>query len=104
MTKKLLFAFLVLALTVACAKTYWVTFYIPSAVAGAELKPGEYRLDLNGDRVTLKNGKLVAESAVKVEQNGEKYKRTTVRCLNGDGGCQVQEIRLGGTNLKLVFN
>jgi hypothetical protein len=104
MTKRLLFAFLVLALTVACAKTYWVTFYIPSAVAGVELKPGEYRLDLDGSQVTLKNGKLVAESAVKVEQNGEKYKRTTIRYLNGDGGCQVQEIRLGGTNTKLVFN
>ena len=104
MTKRLLFVFLVLALTVACAKTYWVTFYIPSAVAGVDLKPGEYRLDLNGSQVTLKNGRLVAESAVKVEQNGEKYKSTSVRCLNGDGRCHVQEIRLGGTNLKLVLN
>jgi hypothetical protein len=104
MTKRLLFVFLALALTVACAKTYWVTFYIPSAVAGVELKPGEYRLDLNGSQVTLKNGKLVAESTVKVEENGEKYKSTSVRCLNGDGRCHVQEIRLGGTNLKLVLN
>jgi hypothetical protein len=104
MTKRLLLAFLVLALTVACAKTYWVTFYVPSAVAGVELKPGEYRLDLNGSQVTLKNGRLVAESAVKIEENGEKYKRTTVRCVNGDSGCQVQEIRLGGTNTKLVFD
>ncbi len=104
MTKKLAFAFLVLALTVACAKTYWVTFYQPSVVAGIELKAGDYRLDLNGDKVTLKNGKHVAQSSVKVEENGEKYSRTSVRYQNGDGKYIVQEIRLGNTNLKLVFN
>ena len=104
MTKKLAFAFLVLAVTVACAKTYWVTFYQPSVVAGVELKGGEYRLDLNGDEVTLKNGKHVAQGTVKVEENGEKYSRTSIRYANGDGKCVVQEIRLGNTNLKLVFN
>jgi len=104
MTKKLVISFLLLALAVACAKTYWVTFYQPSVVAGIELKPGEYRLDVNGDQVTLKNGKIVAQAAVKVEQNGEKYSRTGVRYNNGDGKYRVQEIRLGGTSLKLVFN
>ena len=104
MTKRLMFTFLVLALTVACAKTYWVTFYQPSVVAGIELKPGDYRLDLTGDKVTLKNGKHVAQSTVKVEENGEKYARTSVRYNNGDGKYTVQEIRLGNTNLKIVFN
>jgi len=104
MTKRILFVFLVLALAVACAKTYWVTFYQPSVVAGTELTPGEYRLELNGDKVVLKNGKHVAESAVKVEDNGEKFSRTSVRYANGDGKYVVQEIRLGGTKIKLVFN
>jgi len=104
MTKKLMFAFLVLALTVACAKTYYVTLYQPSVVAGVELKPGEYRLDLNGDKVTLKNGKHVAESTVKVEDNGERYSRTSVRYDNGNGKYLLKEIRLGGTSLRLVFN
>jgi hypothetical protein len=104
MTKKLAFAFLVLALTVACAKTYWVTLYQPSVVAGTELKPGDYRLDLNGDQVTLKNGKHLAQSTVKLEENGERYGRTSVRYAHNDGKYTVQEIRLGGTNVKLVFN
>jgi hypothetical protein len=85
MTKKLTFALVVLALTVACAKTYYVILYQPSVVAGVELKPGEYRLDLNGDKVILKNGKHVAESTVKVEDNGEKFSRTSVRYDNGAG-------------------
>jgi hypothetical protein len=46
----------------------------------------------------------VAQSSVKVEENGEKYSRTSVRYQNGDGKYIVQEIRLGNTNLKLVFN
>jgi hypothetical protein len=46
-------AFRVLALAVACGKTCGVTFYQPSVAAGIELKPGEYRLDLNGNKVTL---------------------------------------------------
>jgi len=104
MTKKLVISFLVLALSVACAKTYWVTFYQPSVVAGVELKAGDYRLDLNGDKVILKNGKHVAQSTVKVEENGEKYSRTAVRYSNGGGKLIVQEIRLGNTNLRIVFN
>ncbi len=104
MTKRLLFAFLVLALTVACAKTYWVTFFQPSVVAGAEFKPGEYRLDLNGDKATIGHGKLSVRSAVQVVENGTKYSATSVRYANGDGKYLVKEIRLVGTRLKLVFN
>ena len=104
MTKRLVIAFLVLALAVACAKTYYVTLYQPTVVAGVELKPGEYRLDLNGDKVVLKNGRHVAESTVKVEDNGEKFSRTSVRYDNGKGQYLIREIRLGGTSLKLVFN
>jgi hypothetical protein len=104
MTKKLVIVFLTLALAVACAKTCYVTLFRPSVVAGVELKPGEYRLDLNGDQIILRNGKQVAEAKVKVEQNSERYSRTSVRYNNGDGKYVVQEIRLGGTNLKLVFS
>ncbi|MBM3745227.1 MAG: hypothetical protein FJW34_05475 [Acidobacteria bacterium] len=103
MTKKLVITFLMLALAVACAKTYHVTLFQPSVIGGTELKAGEYRLELNGDKVVLKNGKHVAESTVKVEDNGEKFSRTSVRYDNGDGKYRVQEIRLGGTNIKLAW-
>ena len=104
MTKKLVISFLMLALAVACAKTYHVTLFQPSVIAGTELKAGEYQLKLEGDQLTVKNGKIVAQATVKVEQNGEKYSRTAVRYHNGDGKYRVQEIRLGGTNIKLVLN
>lgn len=104
MAKKLVITFLMLALAVASAKTYYVTFFQPSVIGGTELKAGEYQLKVEGDQLTVKNGKIVAQAAVKVEQNGVKYSRTAVRYNNGDGRYRVQEIRLGGTNLKLSFN
>ena len=104
MTKRLVIVFLMLALAVASAKTYWVTLYQPSVVAGTELKAGEYRMDVDGNQVRIKNGKLAVETAVKVEENGEKYARTSIRYSNDDGKYTVQEIRLANTNVKLVFN
>jgi hypothetical protein len=104
MTKRVIFAFLVLALAVASAKTYTVTLFQPAVLAGTELKPGEYQLDLNDTKVVIKNGKVKVESAVKVETADSKFNTTTVRFANGDGKLRIQEIRLGGTKLKLVFN
>lgn len=104
MTKRFLFAFVMLALAVASAKTYSVTLFQPSVLAGTELKPGDYRLDLEGSKVTLKNGKLVVESAVKVETADTKFGSTSVRYASGEGKFRVQEIRLGGTKLRLVFD
>jgi hypothetical protein len=41
---------------------------------------------------------------VKVEKAENKFKSTSVRYTNGDGKLTVQEIRLGGTSTRLVFN
>lgn len=42
-----------LALPIACATRYRITLFQPSVVAGTELKPGEYRLELDGTKVVL---------------------------------------------------
>jgi len=39
-----------------------------------------------------------------VENDSNKYATTTVRYSNGDGRYKIQEIRLGGTHMKLVVN
>jgi hypothetical protein len=103
--KKVLLFLATGALAVAAAGTaYKVTFFQPSWVNGTELKPGEYKIEVAGDKATIKNGKNTVETAVKVESNGEKYSSTAVRYQNGDGKYRIQEIRIGGTNTKLVFN
>jgi len=103
MTKRVLFVFLVLAIAVACAKTYRVTLFQPSVIAGAELKPGEYQFVLKDTTLVVKSGKQLVETTVKVENADSKFGSTAVRYASGEGN-KVQEIRLGGTKLKLVFN
>ena len=105
MTRKFLLSFAILALSaVASAKSYTVTLFQPSIVGGAELQPGEYKLDLSESKVTLRNGKKSAEATVTVESADQKFPSTSIRYRNGDGKYRIQEIRLGGTKTRLVFN
>ncbi len=102
--KKLLLVFTVLGLSLAYAKSYHLTLYEKSILGSTELKPGEYTIELKDQQVVVKNGKLRAEAAVKVENEGSKFPTTTVRYSNGDGKYRITEIRVGGTNMKLVVN
>jgi len=101
MVKNILFGFASLALAVAsAASSYNVTFYEPVMINGSELKAGDYKLELNDKTAVIKQGKTVTEAPVKVENDGQKYSRTAVR-LNG---MQVEEIRIGGTSTRIVFD
>jgi hypothetical protein len=102
--KKLLLAFTVAGLALASAKTYTVTLFQPSTVGQTELKPGDYKLELREQKAVLKSGKTISEAPVTVENEKSKFGATTVRYRNGDGKYHIQEIRLGGTNMKIVFN
>jgi len=102
--KKILLSFTTLALAVAsAASAYRVTLYQPAIVNGTELKAGEYKLTLSDNKAMLRSGKTSVEAEVRMETADSKFNSTTVRFLNGDGKYRVQEIRLGGTNTKLVF-
>jgi hypothetical protein len=102
---RLLLSFGTLALAIAsAASNYHFTLFQNSVVAGKELKPGDYKLQLNGDKAIIKVGKETVEAAVKVENGTQKFSETSVRFGTADGKMTVQEIRLGGTSTKLVFN
>lgn len=104
MFKRLLILLVVLAVGIASAKTYSLTLFQPSLVAGTELKPGEYRVEVRDGKVVIRSGKLRVEAPVKVETAEAKFTSTSVRYAGGEGVARIQEIRLGGTNLKLVFD
>ncbi|PWU05960.1 MAG: hypothetical protein C5B47_08240 [Verrucomicrobia bacterium] len=96
----MLFAFATVGLMVASAAgSYQVTLYAPGVVNGSELKAGEYKLQVEGDKAILRQGKVKTEANVKVEDLDKKVSSTTVKYVNG----QIAEIRLGGTKTKLVF-
>jgi len=105
MTKRILTLFAVLGLAaIASAKSYTLTLFEPSVIGGMELKPGQYSLELKDQKVVIRKGKETCEAAVKVEMADSKYGATSVRYTNGDGKYHVQEIHLGGTNMRLVVS
>ena len=103
MVKNVLLGFGSIALAVAsAAASYNVTFYEPVTVDGAQVKPGSYKVELEGDKALIRESgekKVVTEAPVRVEKEERKFASTSVRMQ----GTQVDEIRLGGTNTKLVF-
>jgi hypothetical protein len=100
MVKNILLGFTFAALAVASAASYNVTFYQPVTINGAQLKAGDYKLELkDNNTAVLKQGKSVTEAPVKVENDSQKFSRNAVR-MNGE---KVEEIRLGGTNTRVVF-
>ena len=101
MVKNILLGFASVALAVAsAASSYNVTFYQPVMINGSQLKAGDYKLELKDKTAVIKQGKTVTEAPVKVENDSQKYQRTAVR-LNG---MQVEEIRIGGTSTRIVFD
>jgi len=92
------------SLVFAGAMSSKVTLFQPSLLNGVELKPGEYKIEVDGDKMVLRNGKTKAEAAIKTEQGDAKFGSTSIRYMNGDGKYRITEIRIGGTNTKLVVN
>ncbi len=103
-TMKFLAIFLTIGLFAASAASYSVTLFQPSVVAGKELKPGDYRLILEDSKAVIQRGKERVEASVKVEQGDSKFSSTSVRYAEENGKLRIQEIRLGGTTTRLVFN
>ena len=58
---KLMLSFGTLALAVAsAASSYHFSVFEKSFVAGNELKPGDYKIELNGTQATIKSGKQIS--------------------------------------------
>ena len=87
------------------AADYSLRINNPAVVAGTELKAGDYRLELAGDKVMIHGKKDTVEASVKMEEVGQKYGGTTVTyAMTPDGKYRIAEIHLGGTKMKVVFN
>jgi len=101
MVKKIILGLASVALAVASAATsYTVTFYQPVMVNGSELKSGDYKLELKDNTAVLKQGKTETEVPVKIEKEDRKYDKTAVRMT----GMHLDEIRIGGTSTRVVFD
>src|ERR1019366_1155926 len=103
--RKVLPLFLVVAgLAVAGTRSYTVSLTRPNMIGATELQPGDYKIEVVGDKAILRQGKVQTESPVKVEEGDKKFDNNVVRYVNSaDGKLHIQEIRIGGTRTKLVF-
>lgn len=97
---KLAFAITTFAIGIAsAASNYSITLSSATRVGTTELKPGDYKVSVDGDKVTFKSGKNVVEVPATVEKGDKKYSDTML----DTAGSQLQDIMLGGTNMKIVF-
>jgi hypothetical protein len=103
MNKKFLVALSAAMLSAFAGESYRITLFQPSVVNGTTLKPGDYKVEVSGGKATIKAGKNTVEADVRLETADQKFSSTSVRYASGDGQYKVQEIRVGGTNTRIVF-
>ena len=93
-----------LTLSLASAKTF--KFSLPEiAQAGdVQLKPGEYRLEVNGDKAELmdKDGRPIAVNT-KVEKAGYEFSFTAVCLSRADGTTRIEGIYLENRKSRVIF-
>jgi hypothetical protein len=97
------FCFASLALLASAAPVYKVTLTAPAVIAGSVVKPGDYRIVVNGDKATLTTGKTSLEVPVQVESGTQKFQYTSVESRTEGGKTVLSDIQIGGTSTTLVF-
>ena len=97
--KRLMLGFGIVALGVASAASYEVTITSPTWAGATQLKPGTYKLAVQGNNAIFTSGKTVVEAPVSIEKSDRKVQSTEVQSADS----KINEIRLAGTDTKLIF-
>src|ERR1700721_4594862 len=87
----------------AAASSYHVKISDPPWVGQTQLKPGEYEVKIDGDKVTFKQGKNVVAVAAKVETSASKFSDTQMDIKTENGQSKLKELDLGGTKSKIML-
>src|SRR5580700_7292872 len=98
MKTKLFIGFAILGLSIASAKSYEISVDSVSKVGDIQLKPGAYKVTLDGSSVKFtdeNSGKSVATNAVVETNNPTKFDATALETVQKDGVTTVNEIDLG---------
>jgi hypothetical protein len=105
MKQILLLAMVSFAVTaVAGAATYKIKIMDTVTIDGKELKAGDYKVEVNDNTAVIRNGKDSTEVKVKTVSGDQKYDSTAVRYTQEGGKNHLEEIHIGGTKTKLVFD
>lgn len=93
------------SLTIANAKTYELTLAAPTKAGSVQLKAGQYRLKVDGDKATftaVENDKSVT-TPVKVQTGDKKFDTTKVDASKEGDTDVLKDIELGGSKVKIEF-
>ena len=104
MNKLLVLCLATVSFALGSAETHRITLFQNSLVNGTELKAGEYKLEVLGDKIVLKSGKVKVEASAKLESSNSKYNTNSVLYKNDGGKFEIHEIHVGGTKTKVVLN
>lgn len=86
----------------AASNSYRVSILQDSVIDGKAVKQGDYKLELTGNNTAvLKHGKQTIELSARAEEAPTKFVSTELEYSNNN---DLQEIRVGGTHTKIVFN
>jgi hypothetical protein len=101
---RIMLALATVALGVAsAANPVHFTVIDPEWLDGNQLKPGDYTVQIEGDRAVIKSGKNVVEVPAKLETAPAKFDQTSLFELTVDGKSNIEEIRVGGSHTRIVF-
>jgi hypothetical protein len=92
-------------LSFGSAKTYEITLSSPTKAGNLQLKPGQYKLKVDGSNATfigVDNAKSVT-TTVKVVNSDKKFETTTVDADKDGDTAVIKDIELGGSKTKLEF-
>lgn len=105
--KSLLFvgALTLSSLGIASAKSYDIVLDQPATAGANELKPGEYKLRVEGSQAIFTDARDAKSFTVpvKIENSDRKFNNTAVETNNQGGMDKIQAIDLGGSNKRLTL-
>jgi outer membrane lipoprotein-sorting protein len=98
-------ALAIFTLSVASAKTYDILLSQPTKAGNLTLKPGEYRLNVNGTKVVFTDVQTTKsfKTDVKVENSDVKFDDTKIDSSSEGSTSVIKDIELGGSKTKIDF-
>lgn len=88
----------------SAAKTYEITIAGPAKAGSVQLKPGQYRLKVDGSNATFTGeGVKNATTPVKVVTTDKKVETTIVNAQKEGDTEVIKDIELGGSKTKIEF-
>ena len=93
------------SLSIVCAKSYDIVLSNPTKAGNVQLKPGQYKLKIDGSNATFTevDSSKSFTTTVKVETNQKKFDGTKVQSKKDGDVDRLEEIDLGGSTTKLSF-